>query len=139
MQMDRSEEHTSELQSRIRISYAVFCLNTLPKARELRQPQETAISFTDRFVSEMCIRDRSYTDALMLLDQYDHQSLKKPVGNRPIYKITYEAVSYTHLIDDRPENIEGCRKLGMEGIVFTDYETGKKKLEQMLMAKSKED
>lgn len=32
----------------------------------------------------------SYTDALMLLDQYDHQSLKKPVGNRPIYKITYE-------------------------------------------------
>ena len=48
----------------------------------------------------MCIRDRavtSYTDALMLLDQYDHQSLKKPVGNRPIYKITYEAVSYTHL------------------------------------------
>lgn len=42
-------------------------------------------------------------------------------------------------IDDRPENIEGGRKLGMEGIVFTDYETGKKKLEQMLMAKSKED
>ena len=34
----------------------------------------------------------------------------------------------------------GCgRKLGMEGIVFTDYETGKKKLEQILMAKSKED
>lgn len=32
----------------------------------------------------------SYTDALMLLDQYDHQSLKKPAGNRPIYKITYE-------------------------------------------------
>ena len=32
----------------------------------------------------------SYTDALMLLDQYDHQSLKKPVENRPIYKITYE-------------------------------------------------
>ena len=31
-----------------------------------------------------------YTDALMLLDQYDHQSLEKPVGNKPIYKITYE-------------------------------------------------
>jgi putative hydrolase of the HAD superfamily len=27
----------------------------------------------------------------------------------------------------------------LEGIVFTDYETGKKKLEQMLMAKLKED
>ena len=32
----------------------------------------------------------SYTDALMLLDQYDHQSLKKPVGNSPIYIVTYE-------------------------------------------------
>ena len=42
-------------------------------------------------------------------------------------------------IDDRPENIEGGIKLCMELIVFTDYETGKKKLEQMLMAKSKED
>ena len=38
-------------------------------------------------------------------------------------------------IDDRLENIEGGRKLGMEGIAFTDYETGKKKLERMLSEK----
>lgn len=31
-----------------------------------------------------------YTDSLMLLDQYDHQSLKKPSGNKPIYRMTYE-------------------------------------------------
>lgn len=31
-----------------------------------------------------------YTNALMLLDQYDHQSIKKPVGNKAIYRITYE-------------------------------------------------
>lgn len=31
-----------------------------------------------------------YTYALMLLDQYDHQSLEKPAGNEPIYRITYE-------------------------------------------------
>ena len=31
-----------------------------------------------------------YTNALMLLDQYDHQSLKKPTGNKPIYRITYD-------------------------------------------------
>ena len=31
-----------------------------------------------------------YTEALMLLDQYDHQSLNKPEGNKPIYRITYE-------------------------------------------------
>jgi prophage maintenance system killer protein len=32
----------------------------------------------------------AYTDALSLLDQYDHQSLQKPEGNTPIYKITYD-------------------------------------------------
>ena len=31
-----------------------------------------------------------YTNALMLLDQYDHQSLKKPAGRKDIYRITYE-------------------------------------------------
>ena len=31
-----------------------------------------------------------YTNALMLLDQYDHQSIKKPAGNKDIYRITYE-------------------------------------------------
>src|SRR3546814_1888412 len=32
-EMDRSEEHTSELQSLMRISYAVFCLNKKKKKR----------------------------------------------------------------------------------------------------------
>ena len=31
-----------------------------------------------------------YTNALMLLDQYDHQSIKMPTGNKAIYRITYE-------------------------------------------------
>ena len=31
-----------------------------------------------------------YTNALMLLDQYDHKSIKKPAGNKAIYRITYE-------------------------------------------------
>lgn len=31
-----------------------------------------------------------YTDALLLLDQYDHQKLCKPTGNKSIYRITYE-------------------------------------------------
>ena len=30
-----------------------------------------------------------YTQALTLLDQYDHQLLEKPEGNKPIYRITY--------------------------------------------------
>ena len=31
-----------------------------------------------------------YTQALTLLDQYDHQSIVKPEGVSPIYRITYE-------------------------------------------------
>ena len=31
-----------------------------------------------------------YTKAMTLLDQYDHQSLEKPEGDAPIYRITYE-------------------------------------------------
>jgi len=30
-----------------------------------------------------------YTQALLLLDQYDHQTLVKPTGNAPVYRITY--------------------------------------------------
>ena len=30
-----------------------------------------------------------YTQALTLLDKYDHQSLERPEGNQPIYRITY--------------------------------------------------
>ena len=31
-----------------------------------------------------------YTDALTLLDQYDHQTVTKPRGTMPIYQITYD-------------------------------------------------
>src|SRR3546814_3807486 len=37
--MGRSEEHTSELQSLMRISYAVFCLKKKKKKRDRNQPQ----------------------------------------------------------------------------------------------------
>ena len=32
----------------------------------------------------------AYTDALTLLDNYDHQALSKPEGIEPVYRITYE-------------------------------------------------
>ena len=52
-----------------------------------------------------------YTDALVLLDQYDHQSLKKPNGNKPVYRITYE----------------DCRNMinHMEDVFGVEKETGK--------------
>ena len=33
---------------------------------------------------------KQYTQALTLLDQYDHQALDKPNGNEPLYRITYD-------------------------------------------------
>jgi prophage maintenance system killer protein len=40
--------------------------------------------------NEVLLAVNQYTKALTLLDQYDHQSLDKPEGNHPIYRITYE-------------------------------------------------
>src|SRR3546814_1352535 len=40
-QMDRSEEHTSELQSLMRISYAVFCLKKKKKIQNTPQNLDT--------------------------------------------------------------------------------------------------
>src|SRR3546814_4860423 len=42
---DRSEEHTSELQSLMRISYAVFCLKKKKKSPKQSQTSGTHLSF----------------------------------------------------------------------------------------------
>src|SRR3546814_5010851 len=42
---DRSEEHTSELQSLMRISYAVFCLKTKTQRPQLETRNMSAIEF----------------------------------------------------------------------------------------------
>src|SRR3546814_9378742 len=41
LQADRSEEHTSELQSLMRISYAVFCLKKTKNNRHDKYPHQT--------------------------------------------------------------------------------------------------
>src|SRR3546814_6573290 len=42
----RSEEHTSELQSLMRISYAVFCLNKKQTLKKLTYTEETQLAMT---------------------------------------------------------------------------------------------
>src|SRR3546814_10187046 len=46
--MQRSEEHTSELQSLMRISYAVFCLKKKTKKKNKTQIQTTPIHIQSR-------------------------------------------------------------------------------------------
>ena len=53
-----------------------------------------------------------YTDALVLLDQYDHQSLSKPEGNKPVYRITYEDCRnmINHMEDSFSSDVFGVEK-----------------------------
>ena len=67
-----------------------------------------------------------YTEALVLLDQYDHQSLKKPNGNKPVYRITYEDCRnmINHMEDSFSSDVFGVEKEAgkVEGILAAVYQ-----------------
>ena len=67
-----------------------------------------------------------YTDALVLLDQYDHQSLNKPEGNKPVYRITYEDCRnmINHMEDSFSSDVFGVEKEKgkVEGILAVVYQ-----------------
>ena len=67
-----------------------------------------------------------YTEALVLLDQYDHQSLKKPNGNKPVYRITYEDCRnmINHMEDSFSSDVFGVEKETgkVEGILAAVYQ-----------------
>lgn len=69
----------------------------------------------------------SYTEALMLLDKYDHQSIEKPEGNKPIYKITYEECRnmVSHMEDSFKSDVFGVEKEKgkVEGILAAVYQS----------------
>ena len=67
-----------------------------------------------------------YTEALVLLDQYDHQSLSKPEGNKPVYRITYEDCRnmINHMEDSFSSDVFGVEKETgkVEGILAAVYQ-----------------
>ncbi|WP_022759091.1 RhuM family protein [Butyrivibrio fibrisolvens] len=67
-----------------------------------------------------------YTDALLLLDQYDHQSLSKPEGNKPVYRITYDDCRnmINHMEDSFSSDVFGVEKEAgkVEGILAAVYQ-----------------
>lgn len=69
---------------------------------------------------------RLYTDALVLLDQYDHQSLSKPKGKKPVYRITYEDCRnmINHMEDSFSSDVFGVEKETgkVEGILAAVYQ-----------------
>ena len=68
-----------------------------------------------------------YTEALLLLDQYDHQALNKPDGNKPIYRITYEdcVQMVAEMRDSFNTDVFGVEKeVGkVSGIIATVYQS----------------
>ena len=62
-------------------------LEALQKTVEIQSKMISSILDTDS-EGVLCAVTQ-YTQALTLLDQYDHQSLEKPKGESPVYRITY--------------------------------------------------
>lgn len=70
-------------------------LNALNKTIEL---QSKIISSTLELDSNEIIKAvNQYTNALELLDSYDHQTLKKPKGTAEAYRLTYKEVKCLEL------------------------------------------
>ena len=67
-----------------------------------------------------------YTSALQLLDQYDHQTLEKPEGKKPVYRITYEdcRLMISHMEDSFKSDVFGVEKEKgkVEGILAAVYQ-----------------
>lgn len=62
-------------------------LEVLQKTVEIQSKMLSSVLSIDG--SEVLQAVNQYIKALTLLDQYDHQSLERPEGNEPIYRITY--------------------------------------------------
>ena len=68
-----------------------------------------------------------YTEALLLLDQYDHQALCKPDGSKPTYRITYEECVQMvgRMRDSFHTDVFGAEKEAgkVEGIISAIYQS----------------
>ena len=68
-----------------------------------------------------------YTRALTLLDQYDHQSLEKPKGESPVYRITYTDCRkmVDNMEDTFKSDVFGVEKEAgkVEGIIAAVYQS----------------
>ena len=67
-----------------------------------------------------------YTDALLLLDQYDHQALSKPSGRKSLYRMTYSdcRTIINQLEDSFSSDVFGVEKEAgkLEGILAAVYQ-----------------
>lgn len=76
--------------------------------------------------SEVLQAVNQYTNALLLLDKYDHQTLDKPSGNKDVYRITYEECKnlVSKMEDSFKSSVFGHEKESgkVEGILAAVYQ-----------------
>ena len=100
-------------------------LEALQKTVEIQSKMISSILDTD---SEGVLRAvTQYTQALTLLDQYDHQSLEKPKGESPVYRITYTDCRkmVDNMEDTFKSDVFGVEKEAgkVEGIIAAVYQS----------------
>ncbi|SFL29488.1 Fic/DOC family protein [Lachnospiraceae bacterium KH1T2] len=100
-------------------------LEALEKTVEIQSKMLSSVLEIDG--SEVLQAVNQYTQALTLLDQYDHQSLEKTEGNEPIYRITYEECRkmVDSMEDSFKSDVFGVEKeVGkVEGIIAAVYQS----------------
>ncbi len=100
-------------------------LEALQKTVEIQSKMLSSVLEIDG--SEVLQAVNQYTQALTLLDQYDHQSLEKPEGNEPIYRITYEECRkmVDSMEDSFKSDVFGVEKEAgkVEGIIAAVYQS----------------
>ena len=100
-------------------------LEALQKTVEIQSKMLSSVLEIDG--SEVLQAVNQYTSALTLLDKYDHQSLEKPEGNAPIYRITYEECRkmVDSMEDTFKSDVFGVEKEAgkVEGIIAAVYQS----------------
>ena len=100
-------------------------LEALQKTVEIQSKMLSSVLEVDG--SEVLQAVNQYTQALTLLDEYDHQSLAKPKGNEPIYRITYEECRkmVDGMEDTFKSDVFGIEKEAgkVEGIIAAVYQS----------------
>ena len=100
-------------------------LAALEKTVEIQSKMLSSVLEVDG--NEVLQAVNQYTKALTLLDQYDHQSLERPDGNEPIYRITYEECRrmVDNMEDTFKSDVFGVEKEAgkVDGIIAAVYQS----------------
>lgn len=133
-----------EYESQIRLFHenATLSATPMPYSRDWITSLKTAgfkVYVLSNFGEEACRRaiNMGAINFMDLLDGYIYSYMVHYVKPEPeIYQALFDKYNLIPeecvFIDDVESNVEAARSMGMQGLVFTDYESGAGQLEEML-------